>query len=333
MNPVSTLLYATGAVVLALVLLYQFSVRTQRRIEEALPPTGLFVEADGVRMHVRDEGAGPALLLVHGLNGQMAHFNYGAVRELSQRYRVVSIDRPGSGYSSRPGGVAADLSTQARAIAALIDRLNLGRPTVVGHSLGGAAALTLALEHPGKVGALALVAPLTHTDGSVPSAFRALAIETGWLRTLFAWTLAVPAGIAGSKAVLRQVFAPEAPVRDFATRGGGLLSLRPSQFLASSADLRTLREHMPRLQQRYGELAALGIPVHVLFGRGDRILDWRMNGQALADKVAGCKLELVEGGHMLPVTQPALTARFIIEAAEARRATGEQQWKSPVRHA
>jgi len=319
MNLASTLLYTAGALVLLLVLLYQFSARTARRIESALPPTGFFVEADGVRLHVRDEGEGPALLLIHGLNGQMAHFDYGALRALSQRYRVVAIDRPGSGYSSRPGGVPADLSTQARAIAQLIDRLNLGRPTVAGHSLGGATALTLALEHPGKVGALALVAPLTHTDGSVPPAFRALAIETPWLRTLFAWTLAVPAGILGSKRVLRQVFAPEPPVRDFATRGGGLLSLRPSQFLASAADLLVLRGHMPRLAARYGELAGMGIPVHVLFGRGDRILDWRVNGQGLADKVAGCRLELVDGGHMLPVTQPARTARFIEDAVAARQ--------------
>ena len=182
MNLASTLLYASGALVLLLLLLYQFSMRTARRIERALPPAGLFVEAGGVRLHVRDEGEGPALLLIHGLNGQMAHFNYGPVRELSRRYRVVTIDRPGSGYSARPDGVPADLSTQARAIAALIDRLNLGQPTVVGHSLGGAAALTLALDHPGKVGALALIAPLTHTDGTVPPAFRALAIESAWLR-------------------------------------------------------------------------------------------------------------------------------------------------------
>ncbi len=320
MNLPSLLLYGLGAAVLLLVLLYQFSLRTTRRIETALPPAHLFVEAGGVRLHVRDQGEGPVLLLVHGLNGQMNHFSYGAMAALAQRYRVVAVDRPGAGYSSRPEGVAADLSTQARTLALLIERLNLGRPTVVGHSLGGATALTLALEHPDKVGALALVAPLTHTDGTVPPAFRALTIASPRLRTLFAWTLAVPLGIMGSKSVLRQVFAPEQPPRDFATRGGGLLSLRPTQFLASSADVLALGAHMPRLQARYGELAALGIPVHVLFGRGDHLLDWRMNGQALADKVAGCRLEVIEGGHMLPVTQPALTARFIEDTVAARRA-------------
>ena len=99
MNLASMLLYALGAAVLLLVLLYQFSARTARRIEETLPPAGIFIEAGGVRLHVRDEGEGPVLLLVHGLQGQMMHFDYGTMRALSGRYRVVAIDRPGAGYS------------------------------------------------------------------------------------------------------------------------------------------------------------------------------------------------------------------------------------------
>lgn len=314
------LLTILGGLALLLVLLALFSRRTARRIEAFLPPAGSFVEIDGVRLHVRDEGRGPALLMIHGLGGQMAHFDYGAVRELAKRYRVVTVDRPGSGHSTRPEGVPADLATQARLLAALIERLGLERPTVVGHSLGGATALTLALEHPKHVGALALVAPLTHSPESVPPAFRALTIETAWLRRLFAATLAVPLSIVASKGVLKQVFGPEAAPRDFPTRGGGLLSLRPSQFLASSADLQALPGHMPAIEARYGELAALGVPVHVLFGRDDGILDWRANGQALVDKVPGARLELTDGGHMLPVTQPELTARFIDDVAGTRLA-------------
>jgi surfactin synthase thioesterase subunit len=56
------------------------------------------------------------------------------------------------------------------------------------------------------------------------------------------------------------------------------------------------------------------VPVSVLYGKDDRILDWKANGQALVDKVPGARLELIEGGHMLPVTQVAATADFI-EAA------------------
>ena len=309
------LLAVLGGVALLLLLLGAFSRRTARRIEAFLPPAGSFVEVDGVRLHVRDEGSGPAILMIHGLGGQMAHFNYGAVRALSSRYRVVALDRPGSGYSTRPDGVPADLATQARAIAALIDKLGLERPTVVGHSLGGATALTLALEHPHRVGALALLAPLSHAPDAVPPVFRSMTIETAWLRRLFAATLAVPLGILGSKAILRDVFGPESVPADFATRGGGLLGLRPQAFLAGSADVQALAPHMRVIEGRYGEL---GMPVAVLFGRGDRLLDWRANGQALVDKVAGARLELVDGGHMLLVTQPDVTAPFIEDVVAAR---------------
>ena len=309
------LLAVLGGVALLLLLLGAFSRRTARRIEAFLPPAGSFVEVDGVRLHVRDEGSGPAILMIHGLGGQMAHFNYGAVRALSSRYRVVALDRPGSGYSTRPDGVPADLATQARAIAALIDKLGLERPTVVGHSLGGATALTLALEHPHRVGALALLAPLSHAPDAVPPVFRSMTIETAWLRRLFAATLAVPLGILGSKAILRDVFGPESVPADFATRGGGLLGLRPEAFLAGSADVQALAPHMRGIEGRYGEL---DMPVAVLFGRGDRLLDWRANGQALVDKVAGARLELVDGGHMLLVTQPDVTATFIEDVVAAR---------------
>jgi len=311
------LLFVLGGLALLLLLLAVFSRRTARRIEAFLPPAGSFVETEGVRLHVRDEGHGPAILMIHGLGGQMGHFNYGAVRELSKRYRVVTLDRPGSGHSTRPDGMPADLATQARAIAALVERLGLERPTVVGHSLGGAIALTLALEHPQQVGALALVAPLSHTPQTVPPAFRGMTIESGWLRRLFAATLAVPLGIIGSKGILRQVFGPETVPDDFATRGGGLLGLRPGAFLAASADLQALPGHMPQVEARYGELR---VPVRVLFGREDRLLDWRANGQALVDKVPGARLELVDGGHMLPVTQPERTARFIESVVAARLA-------------
>ncbi len=283
-----------------------------------MPPRGRFVDVPGARLHVRESGHGPAVLLVHGLGGQSAHFDYGVADALAQHHRVIAVDRPGAGHSQRGPAMPADVSTQAAALAALIDQLGLVRPTVAGHSLGGAIALTLALEHPDKVGALALVAPLTHVQDSAPAVFRALAIESPWLRTLFAWTLATPASIAGSKKVLAAVFAPESAPRDFAVKGGGMLSLRPRQFLAASGDMQALPGHMPGVQARYGELS---VPVSVLYGRDDAILDWKVQGQGLLDKVAGARLELVDGGHMLPVTQPRLVADFIAQCArEAQHA-------------
>jgi len=301
------------------VLLFLFTWWTNRRVLAALPAQGRIVDAGGVAFHVHEQGSGPTLLLIHGLAGQLRHFTYGVAKILSLKFHVVVIDRPGSGYSVRPASMPADISAQATAIAQLIEACKLGPCFVVGHSLGGAVALTLALEHPGCVTGLALLAPLTHLpkDNKPPAAFAALMISSAWLRSLFAWTLVVPGSILQRDAVLGQVFGPDPVPDDFALRGGGLMSLCPHQFIAASRDLQAIPERLPAIQARYHELR---IPVQVLYGRQDRILSWKKNGQALVDLIPGAKLVLVDGGHMLPVNHPELTAEFIAAAvAESGR--------------
>jgi pimeloyl-ACP methyl ester carboxylesterase len=301
-----------GLLVLGAAICALFTLFTARKVAALLPPRGEFVDVPGARLHVRDTGQGEAILMIHGLGGQLAHFTYAVAGRLSGRFRVVAVDRPGCGWSTRTGG--AELPAQAAALAALIDRLGLERPLVVGHSLGGAVALALALDHPDKVGGLALLAPLTHIQEQVPPVFKGLTIVSPGLRQLVAWTLAIPASIAGSARTLEQVFGPEAVPKDFATRGGGLLTLRPSAFLAASDDLQALPASLPAQEARYGQLR---VPLGILYGKDDRILDWRANGQALATKVAGARFELIEGGHMLPITNPDACADFIATMARA----------------
>jgi len=312
------LLAIIGILAVILAMLVLFTWYTARKVESLLPPKGRFVDVPGTRLHVRDFGeehpGRPAILMIHGLAGQLSHYTYGVAGKLAARHRVIVVDRPGSGYSTRAPETPADLSTQAAAMAALIRNLASGPCFVVGHSLGGAVALTLALEHPQQVAGLALLAPLTHIREDVPPVFKGLTIESPLKRKLVAWTLAIPASIKNSKATLDMVFGPEAVPKDFATKGGGLLGLRPSAFLSASSDLQALPERLPLVQARYGELR---VPVSILYGKDDRILDWKANGQALVDKVPGARLELVEGGHMLPITQVEGTAAFIETAVES----------------
>jgi pimeloyl-ACP methyl ester carboxylesterase len=283
------------------------------RVEQALPPRGRFIDVPGTTLHVHELGEGPPVLLLHGLAGQMAHYTYGVADRLASRYRVIVVDRPGSGYSHRRDDTPADLATQAAAIAALMEKLQTGPALVTGHSLGGALALTLALNHPDKVKGLALVAPLTEIPGDVPEAFKALTVESASMRKLIAWTMAAPMTMARGHVVLAQVFGPEPVPADFATRGGGLLSLRPSQYLSAARDMQALPDAMQRIVPRYSELR---VPIGVLYGEKDRILSSKANGEGFIQKVPHAKLKLVQGGHMLPVTQVELTASFISEMAE-----------------
>jgi pimeloyl-ACP methyl ester carboxylesterase len=291
--------------------------------EREVPPIGKMVEVPHARLHVVDKGqvhaGGRAILMVHGLAGQLHHFNYALVDEFARETRVVAVDRPGSGYSTREPGHLVALQEQADAIAALIDKLGLGKPLVVGHSLGGAVSLTLALRHPDKVAALALLAPLTHTPEEVPAAFRGLDIPLEGLQRFVTHTVAVPIGTLQRDRIMRQVFGPEPVPGDYDHRAGGVLSLRPSHLLAAAEDMRSLVTRMPQVQAAYRQLNEREprVPIHILYGRGDRILNPKFQGESFVAAVPHARLTLIEGGHMLPVTQPARCAAFIREVLAA----------------
>jgi pimeloyl-ACP methyl ester carboxylesterase len=307
-----TIVVIVAAVIAGLV---WFTASTARKIEAALPPRGQFMEIDGQRIHYIDRGRGPAIVMIHGLGGNLQHFNYALVDRLAGEFRVVAVDRPGSGYSTRPNHASAALGAQAATLASLVRRLQLEKPLLVGHSLGGALALTIALNHPDCAGGLALIAPLTHARDDVPEVFRALAIGSRLLRGIVSWTLATPLSILNRDKVLAVVFGPEAVPADFATKGGALLGLRPKSFYATSADLMAANDDLPATMQRYGSLA---IPFGMLYGTGDRVLDYREQGEAMQQKCPALDLELINGGHMLLLTAPGPCVDMIRRVAARR---------------
>src|ERR1700676_4948377 len=292
-------LLALPAILGAGLVIFAFCIR--RRVEAAVPPLGRFVQVGETRLHIVEQGSGPTLVLVHALGAQLA-----------PNFRVICVDRPGCGYSTRPSHVPASLPGQADTIAKLIATLGLQKPIIVGHSYGGAVALALALNHPAAVGGLALLAPLTHAQDAAPAAFRDLVIPSRGLRTLVAWTIAAPVSIAAGAKILDLVFRPDAVPADFATAAGGLLALRPGQFFAASSDLVSVNDDLPAMMQRY---PSIRVPVGILFGRSDEILSHKEHGIAMQSKIDGLTLSLVEGGHMLPIAAPEATARWIAEFA------------------
>ncbi len=279
-----------------------FTASTARKVEAALPPRGGFADIDGQRLHYVDTGgSGPAVVLIHGLGGNMLNFGYGMAEKLAGDFRVILVDRPGSGYSTRPADASATLTAQAATLAKLFRRLELRRPLLVGHSLGGAVSLAIALDHPDCAGGLVLIAPLTHAVEEVPEIFSGLVIGSPLLRKIVAWTVATPLGIRRGPTLLQTVFAPEAVPSDFPIRGGGLLGLRPGAFYGASSDIAAVNEVLPGYMARYH---ALNVPIAILFGRGDQLLDYRDQAEAMKVKLPALELELMEGGHMLPVTAP-----------------------------
>ncbi|HEV2708385.1 MAG TPA: alpha/beta hydrolase [Pyrinomonadaceae bacterium] len=295
-----------------IVALIIFTVHTARRVDAALPPLGRFIEVGGARIHYLERGTGPTLLLIHGLGGSMRTFTHSLLDRLSDEFRVVVMERPGSGESTRQSRAGARVRSQAETVSAFIRVMGLDRPVLVGHSLGGAVALAVALDHPEQVRGLALIAPLANVQETVPPVFRRLLITSNTLRRLTAWTVATPASILRRARVLDTLFGPDPVPPDFATTGGGLLGLRPKSFCAASEDLVALDGELSMLIERYPELR---LPVGILYGTGDRVLDHRLHGIEVAAQINGAELILTEGGHMLPLTVPDVVAEFVRKVA------------------
>ena len=71
-------------------------------------------------------------------------------------------------------------------------------------------------------------------------------------------------------------------------------------MLFRSTEINTVNDHLPDMVKRYPQLT---LPIGLIYGARDKVLDFQKHGQALASKVPGLKLQVVEGrGHMLPIT-------------------------------
>lgn len=110
----------------------------------------------GVALEVQEFGTGPAVVLLHG--GAMTHRVWDhQVAAIMSRCRSLAVDLRGTGASDKPpSGYSVDVF--ADDIAALVERMSLERPTIVGHGLGAHVALHLAVNRRGLAGALVLVA-------------------------------------------------------------------------------------------------------------------------------------------------------------------------------
>src|SRR3712207_2113120 len=118
----------------------------------ATAPAQRWVETDGVRLHVVDEGAGQPVVLLHG-NPTSSHLWRNFVVPLARAgYRAVAPDLLGFGRSDKPSDPRAySFDRHVRHFAAVMDELRLDDVTLVVHDWGGPIALGWAVEHPERV--------------------------------------------------------------------------------------------------------------------------------------------------------------------------------------
>src|SRR5215204_1187520 len=118
-----------------------------------------FVQVDGARVHYQEFGdtARPTIILIHGYTASLYVWKTVAPMLADAGFHVVALDLIGFGYSEKPKWFDYAISSQARIVARFMNRLGIGRATIVGSSYGGAVAATLALDYPERVEKLVLV--------------------------------------------------------------------------------------------------------------------------------------------------------------------------------
>lgn len=140
-----------------------------RKKGQSLQPEFIDVPAAGRTIHavaVASADSLPLAIMVHGSPGSAdAYLPYLADTLLTRSFRIVSLDRPGFGYTSGFGRAEPSLKAQAEAVKAVADRLSPDRPVVlVGHSLGGPVIVRFAMDYPERTAMLVIVAGSVDPD-------------------------------------------------------------------------------------------------------------------------------------------------------------------------
>lgn len=118
-----------------------------------------FTEVDGLRVHFQEFGKinQPTLLLIHGYTASSYVWHTVAPAFAELGFHVVAVDLIGFGYSSKPAWFDYTIASQARMISRFMNRLGIGKATLIGSSYGGAVSAIFALDYPERVEKLILV--------------------------------------------------------------------------------------------------------------------------------------------------------------------------------
>ncbi|WP_051748037.1 alpha/beta fold hydrolase [Nevskia soli] len=107
-----------------------------------------YAELPGVRLHYEEAGAGPPLVLLHGIGASCRDWEYN-IPAFAEHYRVIAPDLRGFGRSERSGNYG--VATFAGDIWHLLEQLQVERFHLIGHSMGGAVALQMAVDRPQRI--------------------------------------------------------------------------------------------------------------------------------------------------------------------------------------
>jgi len=280
-------------------------------LQRVYPQQGKTIEVAGAHLNAVELGprdaAGPPIVMIHGASSNLESMRP-VGNLLAKNHRVILIDRPGHGWSTRGDLANSTPAMQARMIDEALEKLGVSGAIVVVHSLAGALGPLLALDYPKRVAGLVMLAPVAYPwPGGV--GWYNKVVTTPVIGPLLAYTITLPLGLILSEPAARSVFAPQTMPTGFVSHSATPLLLRPREFLANAWDLVTLKPAVAAQAPRYGNIK---VPAVVIAGDTDTTVSPNIHSRPFVAAVPNAKLIVLPGvGHMVQYAAPELVVREI----------------------
>lgn len=257
-----------------------------------------------------ETGSGPDIVAIHGTLMTLEDVWLGPVPDLARHFRVLAVDRPGHGHSARVRGIDASPWRQAELIHAAVRSLGLTRPVILGHSYGGAVALAYGMLFPDAVAGIVALAPVCYPELRLEQVLfgpRAMPVSGPILSDAL--------GVAADPTLLSMLwnamFLPQPMPKGFAEAFPFGFAGRPGQIVAEAEDSLSLWGGLSRSAASY---ASCRVPVRILAGDADIVVNPMMHGALAARAIPGARFERLPGiGHMLHHIRPDA----VVEAVRA----------------
>ena len=298
---------ALGLIVLviagALAWLAESDLPAARVEAQYMTPTSRFVTlADGARVHVRLDGdpAAPAIVLLHGSNASL-HTWEGWTFRLKDHFRVISMDLPGQGLTGPVPSGRYDIGAMADVVDQVVTKLDIGKFSLAGNSMGGNIAWRYTLAHPEKVGHLVLIDAGGYPRKDRPMIYRVASLPlAGWIMQRV-----TPAFMI--RAQLTQVFADDTKVTDAMVERYHTLLLREGNREATGKRILT----PPDLIASPEILGAIKVPTLIIWGEQDAWIPLEWAHHFAAD-IPGATLKVYPDlGHVPMEEAPDETAAAV----------------------
>lgn len=260
--------------------------------------------AGPVGVYVREQGYGPAMLLLHGF-GASTYTWRDVQPALARHYRTIAIDFKGFGRSDKPFDRRYSLFDQADLVERFIEKHKLSNLTLVGHSYGGGVALALAVNYArsgsSRISRLILMDPLAYRQ-DLPLALKVLQVPV-----LSHLGITVIPPEINTRAALNYAYYDDSKVTWEAVReyAWPLYSI-DGKFAAIRAAEQIVPPQIDSYTKRYPSIA---VPTLIVWCRHDKIVPV-VNGWRLKRAIAGSRLTIIkECGHAPQEETPAQTLR------------------------